>query len=100
MWSVVQDAYCELPFTDLDYFVFTDAARYMVVGISPYERFTYRYSPVVAASLIPNVLSQPFFRQTLFCGRGLYDWMARSGNFELLRVFAEDQSSLSNLLVI
>ena len=41
-----------------------------------------------------------FFRQTLFCGRGLYDWMARSGNFELLRVFAEDQSSLSNLLVI
>jgi len=27
MWSVVQDAYCELPFTDLDYIVFTDAAR-------------------------------------------------------------------------
>ena len=38
----------------------------MVVGISPYERFTYRYSPVVAASLIPNVLSQPFFGKLCF----------------------------------
>ena len=27
IWGVIQDAYCELPFTDLDYIVFTDAAR-------------------------------------------------------------------------
>lgn len=43
-----------------------DARRYMVIGISPYQRITYRYSPVVAASLIPNVSSQFCFGKLCF----------------------------------
>ena len=67
----------------------------MVVGISPYERLL----PLFSCRCGIFDTERSFTLMALFHGRGLYDWMARS-NFELLRVFAEDQSSLSNLLVI
>ncbi|KAF8390953.1 hypothetical protein HHK36_023253 [Tetracentron sinense] len=65
-----QDTHMEVRYTDVDYFVFSDAASLMASGKSPYERSTYRYSPLLALLLIPNSIIHRSWGKFLFSASG------------------------------
>lgn len=45
LYGEVHDQHSLLKYTDVDYKVFSDAARHVRAGGSPYQRLTYRFVP-------------------------------------------------------
>ncbi|KAF2007334.1 glycosyltransferase family 50 protein [Amniculicola lignicola CBS 123094] len=81
-----QDAFSPMKYTDIDYYVFTDAARFISRGKSPYARDTYRYTPLLAWFIYPTTWPGFWFSfgKVLFAiGDIVAGWMM----FRILRTY-------------
>ncbi|XP_065680123.1 GPI mannosyltransferase 1 isoform X1 [Hydra vulgaris] len=67
LYSTFHDKYFEVKYTDIDYEVFTQAAKHLVDGGSPYLKDTYKYTPMLAYLMIPNVFLHILFGKFFFC---------------------------------
>ena len=86
VYGLLQDAYSPMKYTDIDYFVFTDAARFIARGRSPYARDTYRYTPLLAWLIYPTTWGGLWFSfgKVLFAiGDIVAGWMM----FRILRSY-------------
>ena len=66
IYGHLHDIYMEVRYTDIDYIVFSDAANHFVNGSSPYNRATYRYTPLLAILMSPNSFLHPYFGKLFF----------------------------------
>ena len=72
------DAVMEVKYTDIDYSVFTESAGHIANNASPYKKDTYKYTPMLAYLLLPNIYLDGHFGKILFCVFdivvGIYKW--------------------------
>ncbi|KAH7155731.1 family 50 glycosyltransferase [Dactylonectria estremocensis] len=74
-YGLWQDAHSALKYTDIDYLVFTDAARFLAAGDSPYARDTYRYTPLLAWMMLPTVQFIAFGKLVFAAADLLAGWL-------------------------
>ncbi|KAL7009646.1 GPI mannosyltransferase 1 [Cystobasidiomycetes sp. EMM_F5] len=106
VYGIWHDAKHELKYTDVDYAVFSDAAAFIAKSASngghaqgplagkiarwlnlsyigsPYVRATYRYTPLLALLLVPNVYIHALWGKFLFCAS---DLVAAGLQYRILR---------------
>jgi phosphatidylinositol glycan class M len=62
-----QDSNYRVKYTDIDYWILRDAAKLILIGKSPYERATFRYSPLFALPpLLDEITKSTWMTKTIF----------------------------------
>lgn len=67
VYGELQDHFMSVKYTDVDYDVYSDAAREMAAHNSPFERTTYRYTPVLYVQMDPRLLLVLIIMHRLCC---------------------------------
>ena len=67
-----QDRHMRVQYTDIDYWVYSDAARNVFHGRSAFDRHTYRYTPLLAWLLVPNEIVGMWWGKALFSAAGIF----------------------------
>lgn len=66
VYGEIQDQLAQVSYTDIDYRVLTDGARNIFKGYSPYQRHTYRYSPILAYLQLSNIIIHPVMGKLIY----------------------------------
>lgn len=82
LYGCYHDAKHVVKYTDIDYQVFTEAATFVSEGGSPYQSPTYRYTPILALILLPNIHLHILWGKVLF---SLFDLLTGYLLFAILR---------------
>ncbi|KAM0669795.1 hypothetical protein ACQRIU_000190 [Beauveria bassiana] len=93
LYGAWQDAHSALKYTDIDYLVFTDAARSVSLGSSPYARATYRYTPLLAWLLLPTAAAATTHPLLFHSGKLLFALADLAAGWLALRLLRGDGGS-------
>ncbi|KAH8421083.1 hypothetical protein KR222_010837 [Zaprionus bogoriensis] len=93
-YAQLHDAKSTVPYTDIDYKVVTDGARFVLAGETPFARHTYRYSPIMAYIQIPNILLHPAFGKVVY---SLFDLLVGVLIHGVVRMQLQTSRDKSNL---
>jgi phosphatidylinositol glycan class M len=100
LYGEYQDRYLDVKYTDIDYKVFTDAAKCVVSGGSPYDRPTYRYTPLLSFMMIPNITHFESFGKIVFVLFDLISAYYIVGLLRLRKINAQKISILSAIWLL
>lgn len=79
-----------LKYTDIDYYVFHDAAEYITLSRSPYERLGYRYPPLLALLVTSNIYIHRLSGKFIFAA---FDSLITYVTYEFLNEFEEKNNT-------
>ncbi|KAH9580056.1 GPI mannosyltransferase 1 [Trypanosoma melophagium] len=90
IYAFFHDRWFRVKYTDIDYMIIVDGAREMWMGGSPFDRTTFRYTPLLAVLMLPSVLLANPIGKLIFA---LCDLGAAYYCYEVLLTFATERSA-------